>query len=438
MRIAVLAFLLLGACSLEPDYETPNIAYPDQWEQPGDTALTAPSHWWEGFQDPQLNRLVDAALAQNNNLAAAIARVEQARASARTTGATRLPQLGVNATTRQNLNQGEDATSQATATLSYELDLFGKNNSRYRSAIAAWEASGYDRQALAITVAGDVSENYIGWLLTQERLRIARANLANTQEVLQIVEARTRVGRDSGLELAQQQQQVASAAASIASLESTADAYRYQIALLLGEAPQGFMLQPASFAALTVPSVAASLPSTLLQQRPDIAAAEAELRAAHADIGAARAAFFPSPTLGLEGALLEGSAPVYAVTGSLLQTIFSGGALEGELERSNARQEELVALYRDTVLTAFKEASLAQSQRQTDATRVTSLEQGAASAAEAYRIARRRYEVGSTDFTTLLTTERTRFTAEDSSATARFDLLQSTINLYRATSQALE
>ncbi len=438
--ICLFPLLLLGACSLVPEYLRPNIDFSDQWEetpvaaQPQAQAI--PARWWENFDSPTLNSLVTQALAQNNDLAASVARVAQARADARIARSRLYPQVDATAgdsrTLYQSRSGSKNHTQQAGIGVSYELDLFGTNRADIEAAEFSLQATEFNREALALVVASDTASAYLSLLTTVEQQRIAEENLKSSTQVLAIIKAQFDAGRTSALELAQQKTTVASTQAALAMLVRETEIERHQLAVLTGVAPQNFKPTLDDFATLKVPDIAPILPSALLEQRPDIRAAEAQLQAANADIGVARAAFFPSVSIGVDGSLVKDAGTALGLSANLLAPIFHAGALEGNLEASKQRKEELVANYRTAVLTAFQESSDALSDLKSAAVRDVALAEAAKQSQEAYDLARARYLGGAIDYQTLLNTQRSLLTSQDAYAAARLDQLQAATSLYKA------
>jgi NodT family efflux transporter outer membrane factor (OMF) lipoprotein len=311
--------------------------------------------------------------------------------------------------------------------------LFGRNRSDAQAADYHAEASAYDRDALAIIVAADTARRYFEILAFKDRLKTARVNLSNAEEVARIVDARFNEGRVSGLEAAQQRTALANTQAALASVESQLAASESALAVLLARAPQEFDVAAQSLNGISGPAIAPALPARLIEQRPDIRRDEAELKAANADIGAARAAFFPGLTLSADAALLGSpSGAATSLAASLLAPIFRGGALTGGLEFANARQKELAENYRKTVLTSFKEVEDALAAVKAADERQKQFGIAAAQAANAYAIARARFEEGATDFQTLLDTQSAQLQADDNFTQARLERLTAAIALYKA------
>ena len=237
----------------------------------------------------------------------------------------------------------------------------------------------------------------------------------------------------SGLELAQQKASLANTETSIASLQQQSETLRNQLAVLTGQPPQNFNITATTLGGFVIPAVAPGQPSDLLERRPDIRTAEADLKAANIDIGAARAAYFPSLNIGLSSALSGSpSALTTGLVGSALAPIFEGGAIDANVEQSKARKQELIANYRGVILNAFKEVEDALSAQKSAAERVVSLQVAATQSQKAFDIASIRYKEGSTDYQTLLDTQRALFQAQDSLLQASFDQISASIDLYKS------
>ncbi|MGD9650582.1 MAG: efflux transporter outer membrane subunit, partial [Dongiaceae bacterium] len=410
----------LSACSLIPPYMRPSMNTPAEWSSAA-SVKTVPlvKEWWNYFGSAELNRLMGQALNDNLDLRAALGRVAQARAQEKIARASLFPSLDASGSitaSRDNPARGAATGGTGYAAnlgLSYEADLWGANAADRKAASARTLSSIFDRDALALLVAGDVSQAYFDVLTFRERLFISQNNLANAKEILNIVEARFTIGAASALELAQQKTAVANAEAAYASLERQEKNAENRLAILLGEAPQKIKVLAKNLDKLMVPSVAPLQPAQLLERRPDIRAAEAGLIAANADIGAARAAYYPSLNLSADAGLAARTlgSPIgtaLSAAGSLTAPIFQGGALEGGVELSLARRNELAEIYRKTVLTAFQEVEDALIAAVTAEKRAIALQTAAQEAANAYRLSRLRYEAGSIDFLTLLDAQRSQ------------------------------
>ena len=451
----------LAGCSLAPDYQPPEMNIPEQFTNaPASTATpTSEETWWKAFGSEELVSLITQTQKANNNLLASRARMEQAEALAKVAGGSLFPQLALSGSGGRSSgrgggngffnnsnegtnggrgnNGGSTTNYSTTASLSYELDLFSKLRDTANATDATALASHYDRDALRLTTTAQTAEAYGNLLALDERVAIAEQNLHNADILLQVIQTRFDAGAVSLLELSQQQTLRANELATVASLRQQREAAQNMLAVLVGETPESFKVTATSLTGISPPEVAAVLPSELLARRPDIASLEAQLRAANFNIGAARAAFFPSLSLsasfGLSANPSSSSAEtITSLMASLSAPLFTGGQLEGNLEHATARQKELAALYRQAVLTAFGEAENALYTVETTTSRLVALSQATDAAKKAYTAARIRFDNGAIDMPTLLTTQSALFNAEDSLAQAKADRLIAATELFKA------
>ncbi len=447
-RISLSAGLaaVLAGCSMIPDHETPDMAMPATWDGP-QQAASAPvtavgADWWSHFGSAELDGLMSQALAANQDLEAALQRIAQARAAVRVAGASLLPRVDAGGAldgevSRADASTDDDTGYRANLLASYELDLWGRNQAGVESAAASLAASTYDRNALALVVQAEVASTYVGALALKDRLTIAHANLDLARQLLSLIETQYREGRTSALEVAQQRLTVATQEAEVPTLEAQLRASENALAILLGRPPQGFRVTADSLSSLRLPAVAAGQPSDLLVRRPDIRKAEADLEAANADIGAARAAFLPTVEITAEAAvtgLLTAGSPAAAASlaGSLLAPIFSGGQLEGQLESSRARYAELIASYRQAVLVSLQETEDALVATDASRRRVALLDQAVVQARDAFALSQLRYNAGAVDFIAVIDAQRSQLSAEDSLLLAELDRYDAAIDLFEA------
>lgn len=442
--ICIVSSILLVGCSQIPDYERPVVQTPSRWSDVQEQSPTLIAYeWWRSFGSEYLNAMMDKALENNTDLRAGIQRIEQARASLKIAGASLLPSVdGTSGASRSKSNPASGNSSYSTSlsagvSVSYEVDLFGANRADIAAAEAGYQGSVFDQEVLKLSLMGDVATGYFTLLNLRERLDIADANLQNANEVLSIIEIKVREGAESDLERAQQQSAVSSSEAARASLEEQVKNAENALAVLIGEMPQMIVIERAQLDNLNVPDIAPGQPSSLLERRPDLRSAESDLLAANADIGAARAAFFPSITLGLSDSIAaagfgDPTSTVLSLASSLAVPIFQGGSLKGGLEQANARQLELVETYRGNVLTAFQEVEDALAAVKAARSRETSLQVAMDNARRAYDLSKARYDAGAIDFQTLLDTQNAQLSAEDSYAQAKLARMTAAINLYKA------
>jgi multidrug efflux system outer membrane protein len=443
--------LALAACSLGPRYQKPDIAPPEHWVTPADPAAPEwpSSEWWRGFNSSDLDAFIAAAQRANDDLRAAVARVSEADAERRIARAPLLPTLGIAAqATRARAPQpGSSNAAFATGndfnpllTASYQLDFFGKNRAQLAAATATANASRYDRSTIELTVMAGVASSYFQALELRDRLAIADSNLANASQALHGLELEERAGIATALDVAQQQTVVATVNASIPPLREQLRQTLDALAILVGSPPQAVDVTSGGLDALSQPQVRPGLPSELLARRPDVAAAEAQLMAANANIAAARAAFFPAINLTADGGyespalatLLTPASRVWSLGAGLTQPIFQGGALLGGYSLVKAQYQELLADYHKAVISALANVEDALVGVQQTTEQVSRQQQATEQARRAYRFAQAQMHAGTINVLTLLNTETTLFTAEDALAQAKYAHLQSLVSLYQA------
>jgi multidrug efflux system outer membrane protein len=444
----LLTSTLLSSCSVGPTYHRPVVALPAHWRESNTAsqAIWPSKDWWQGFGSPQLDAYIAQADSQNFDIAAAIARVKEADAQARIAGAALLPSItgGSDASTNRVITT-KTATPNAYregdlgVDASYEIDFWGKNHDTAEAAKQTAIAAGYNQQVIALAVTSGVAMTYFQALALQDRITVAQDNLAAAQQMLTGIQMQFTTGITTELNIEQQQTVVDSLRESIPPLQLQLSQATDALAILLGEPPESVKLQSGSLLNLQMPGVAPGLPSDLLARRPDVHEAEAQLISANANIKAARAAFLPSFTLtgqyGLESVGLASFAPptaIFALAGGLMQPIFEGGALTGQLEYSKARYTELMDDYRKSIVSALSDvedglASVQQTEQQLDAqTDVV------ATAQRAYDISEAQYQGGTIDLLTALSTETTLFQAKDMLIQVRLAHAQALVSMFQA------
>jgi outer membrane protein, multidrug efflux system len=404
--------------------------------------------WYRGFGSDELTALVDFAASNNTHLARAGERVAQADARARQAGAAILPSVAGNANANylaghSPQGSGHELDWFAMLSASYEVDFWGKNRATARAALLQAGASRAERDTVELTILGGVADEYFQVLALRERLTIARSNRGAAQKILDAVQARFEAGLASPTELAAQKAALDGAEIAISNLDGQEMQARAALALLLGRIPENFEVSGKSLDSLSEPVVSAGLPSELLARRPDIAAAEANLRASSANLAAARAALFPSlaltagagvqnPALPATVLTIGGVGPSFALAASLTQPIFDRGRLRAQRDEAAAKERELLAAYRAAILAALVDVENALGALQhLDATR--EFEQGSLAESErAFEGARLRYQAGSGDFLTLLESQRTVYAARDQFTQYKLARLQALVALGKA------
>ena len=403
--------------------------------------------WWEVFQDPQLQELIRTALKQNYDVRIAAARILEAQAQLGITRADQLPTIdagaaGVNYRIPNLKRIGpayETSETSVSASLAWELDFWGKYRRATESARANLLATEWARRAVINTLVSNVAAAYFQLRAYDLQLEISRQTLASRQESLQLTRTLSDGGAGSMLDVRQAEQLVAVAAETIPDLERSIQQQENFISTLLGNNPgpiaRGMTLteQP------HLPEVPPGIPSALLERRPDIRAAEAQLMAANAQIGVAKAAYYPQITLTASSgysssaltSLFTGPAGFWAFGGSLVQPIFAGGRIKSGVRLSEARQKEMVLTYQQTIQQAFRGVSDALiGYQQSRAFRVHQ-EQLVLAAHAAAQLSEVRYRGGATSYLEVLTNETNAFSAELGLVQAQLNELSSLVEIYR-------
>jgi NodT family efflux transporter outer membrane factor (OMF) lipoprotein len=453
-RMASLACLsiLLAGCSLTPSYIRPDPGLAAQWmrgrDMPLEQAVPVQSGWWRSFDDPVLSSLVERSLRDNLTLAGAQARIEQARGTAEAAGAALYPTLSLNGAINRthpgggsgsSSNSGSPTSGQSLfAQAGYEIDFWGKNRAARNSAQALTQATVFDGDTVALTLTASVADTYFQLLSLHERLALAQKISADADRLLKLVQTQVAAGVATELQVELQRNSAATFAAVIPVLQQQSEQNAHLLAVLVGATPENFTLPAAGLNAIRIPQVRPDLPASILQRRPDIRAAEARLISANFDVGAARAAFFPSLSLtGSAGYSSDTLAhffgnPFTDIAASLLQPVFDGGQLQGRLKYDRARFTELAAAYRLTILGALQDVedslSTAQHQQELETSDLIAV----SSARRAAFLAETQYRLGTADFLSVLTAQRTLFQAEDALLQVHLQRLQASVGLFRA------
>ena len=447
------ASVLLGGCaSMVPLYETPALPVSPQYAShtAGQGVSAAAIGWRDYFADPQLQALLAQALENNRDLRTAVLQIEQARAVYGIQRADLLPSMGAQAGVSRSRVPGELSPtgrpllgSQYQAGLglaSWEIDFWGRVGSLRDAALQSYLATEEARRAVTVGLVAQVANSYLTLRELDERIALARQNIASRAETLRIFSRRVEVGSTSRLNLTQVQTLLAQAQALGAQLEQSRETQLHALSLLVG-APVD--LPPAAGRLAEQPvlrELAAGLPSDLLTQRPDIVAAEYQLKAANASIGAARAAFFPrvalTGSLGtasteLDGLFASGS-QAWTFSPSISLPIFSGGRLRNNLALAELRRDAAVAQYEKTVQGAFRDVADALSARRWLAEQLTIAQAALAAQTERARLSQLRYDNGAAAFLEVLDAQRDLLTAEQQLVQIRRSLLSSGVGLYAA------
>ena len=444
-----LAVSLTGCASWSPTAAPlPALAVPAAWSTPVSPSATSTSsslaQWWQRFNDPLLSTLVTQALQANTSIRSAQAALQQSRALRDVKTAGMGPGVSASGSAQRSQSGSNDASNSFRVGLdaSWEPDIFGAK----RSNLSASEADAQTAEATLadaqVSVAAEVALAYIQLRGQQAQLAIARSNLANQQETLQITDWRAQAGLITSLEVEQARAASDQTRAQLPALEANIAKTRHSLAVLTGQAPGA--LQELLTAPQALPQVAEdlalSIPAQTLRQRPDVRAAEHRVRAALARVSAADAARYPgfslSGSLGLNaltlGALSNGASVATALLGSISVPLLDGGAARAQVQAQESALEQARVNYESVVLTALKDVEDALVALQGDRARLVHLQSAATAAGNSALLAQQRYSSGLIDFQTVLQTQRTLLTAQDSVASNHTDISADHVRLYKA------
>jgi NodT family efflux transporter outer membrane factor (OMF) lipoprotein len=462
------AACLAGCVLVGPNYIAPTASelnVPSSWQGASPSTPTGleVANWWQHLGDALLTRLITQAMQASPNVQSARAKLRQARAQRRLAFGNLWPtinasssaqhmeisQSGVMGAQNPGLNGAQNAGVGGSQDLydvgfdaSWEPDIVGGQRRALEAARADEQASAATLRQTYVTLAAEVARNYVDARSAQARIAIAQANLASQSETLALTEWRVQAGLTSSLDAEQARTNVEQVRAAIPVLKTSLAEAEHRLAVLLGLAPDA--LHDDLETAVPIPHVPEPLtlgiPADILRQRPDVAAAERTLAAATARIGEATAARYPSLTLsgsvGLEamaiGALTNGSSLAASVLGKLAQTVFDGGRISAQIDIQNAAQEQSLANYKATVLGALEDVENALVSIANSQARATALTRAVESARNAALLAHHRYTSGLSDFQTVLDTERTVLTVEETLKGAEADNTTAVIQLYKA------
>jgi NodT family efflux transporter outer membrane factor (OMF) lipoprotein len=433
--VACLGLLTTGCANLPP--HAAEIA-------PTATTQLQQKDWWRDFNDPLLSSLIDQALQTNTSIRSAQAALQQARALRDVKVANSRPGLSLSGSAQRSQTESFDATHNFRAGLdaSWEIDVFGA----VRSGVAASEADALVAQAslrdVRVSIAAEVALAYIQLRGQQSQLAIAQKNLTSQSETLQITDWRAQAGLITSLDVEQARAATAQTAAQIPALTAGIAKTRHSLAVLTGQRPLELDQLLADVRAVPQPvdPSASVIPADTLRQRADVRAAELRIQAALSRVDATEAARYPSFKLGgglsLSALTLAGLTNGATLAGSLLGSVsvplFDAGSGKAQVLAQEAALEQARASYQATVLTALKEVEDALVAIQGDLARLKSLQQAATAADNAATLANSRYQTGLIDFQTILQTQRTRLSAQDSVASVQADLSSDHVRLIKA------
>jgi multidrug efflux system outer membrane protein len=455
LTLAVTA-IVLGGCSLIPEYQQPAAPVAAQYPQgpaysPAEAANVAAAEqgWRQFFRDPALQRLVQGALENNRDLRVAALNIQAYQAQYRIQRSDLFPSVGVQGDGLRQRTPGDlsttgNARTSTTYTVnagfsSYELDFFGRIRSLSDQALQVYFASEEARRTTQISLVANVATAYLTWQADLELLRLTQDTLKAYNESLRLISRTTEVGVSTALDLAQARTQVETAKISLARYTRQVAQDLNSLTLLVG-APLPTDLKPMGLGDDLLSEVPAGMPSDLLTRRPDILQAEHNLLAANASIGAARAAFFPRITLtaaagtgssDLDGLFKSGSG-AWQFEPNIILPIFTAGSLQASLDYAQIQKDINVANYEKAIQTAFQEVSDGLTARRTYVDQLQAQRDNVQANRDYYRLAERRYRIGVDSNLTLLDAQRSLFSAQQSLITDRLSQLTSEVNLYKA------
>jgi multidrug efflux system outer membrane protein len=450
--LAAATAALVAGCMMGPDYARPKVDAPAAFRfEPAAAAETANTAWWKQFGDPVLDQLIDTALANNLNVKVAAANVEQALAVITQTRSSLFPQVGYQANAERARAPevglvatipnypNPQSTYQALLTASWEIDLWGRIRRLSESAQANMLATDEARRGVILTLVSTVATNYVTLRGLDEQLVIAKSTLGTYGEAVRLYQLQFRYGQTSQMTVSQAQSQYETAAVQIPLIESQIAQTENALSVLLGGNP-GPIPRGKSIYDLALPPVPAGVPSMLLERRPDLLQAEQTLIAANAQIGAAKALYFPTISLtGVLGSssrdlsdLFKGPTRVWNYAGQVIGPIFTFGAVSGQVAQSEAAQQAALQSYRLSIQNAFADVANALVANQKLQEQLAAQERLVAALKDYARLARLQFDGGYTSYTTVLQAEQTLFPAELALASIRASVFSSAANTYKA------
>jgi len=413
--------------------------------------------WWKSFNSTEMSGLIATAQTNNLDLAVAMASVLQAEAQRNVARSALFPDLNAQASAQRTSTgggsfgfAGQSLSSSSKSIVgntfsvglnaSYMPDIWGLAQDNLRAAQEALKSASFAQEVVALTVTAEVANTYLDVLALRQQVAITEKNIEDAKRILTITQAKVTNGVSSNLDLAQQKAIIDGQEAQLPPLREQEREAVYALAILLAQPPEGFDVSAQNMDGLASPAIAPGIPSALLERRPDVAEAEANLASAHANVDAARAAFFPQISLTGSGdtsafkigQLFQASTMGWSIGASALQTIFDAGKLKAESDVARAEQQGLVSTYRKTVLTAFSNVETSVGQVSNFGQEQEALEREVKDSAEAFRLSELQYREGIIELLNLLQAQQTLFTAENQLILAKLARLQADVNLYMA------
>lgn len=463
--LALAACALVAACAVGPDYKRPATEVPQQYKEAGDWKVANPNDaivrgkWWEIFNDPQLNALEEQVAAANQNILVAEAQYRQAQALVQSARAQFFPTLGANASATRSrsvrttvnpdgsLSVGNPSlTNSQSLSLdaSWELDLWGGIRRNVESNKASAEASARDLASALLSAQATLAQDYFQLLVTDTQKAVLQRTVADYERFLKLTQNQYAVGVAQRSDVLTAQTQLKQAQAQLLDAEVTRAQLEHAIAVLIGKPPATFSIAPTKAANVyelpTLPDIPLGIPSAVLERRPDVAAAERRMAATNAQIGVAKAAYFPTLTLGASVGLTANTlshlatlpSRIWSIGPTLATSLFDGGARSAAVDKAGAAYDASVATYRQTVLGAFQDvednlAALRWQAREFDAQA-----DAVKAAQEAAQLDLNRYRAGTISFLEVITAQATAYNAERTLLTLQGKQYSATVLLVKA------
>lgn len=442
---SITVFVFLSGCHSHTKYIESNFTVPETYEfNTNSNSTNISTSWWENFNSTALNDLIQKSKLNSPDALIAVQNLEVSRLQLANAGLSYYPGIDLSAGSsgsRSRPDGGSWSTSRGTnanVNINYEIDFWGKIAGQKEEAYASFLSTKYGKDSTMLTLYSSVAEGYFNLLATQERLRIAKENLKIGEELLRIVKARYNAGSVSSLDVNQQQSSYLSQKANVENLEYALKEYKSSLAILIGEAPQSYMVHSDDFWNISIPEVVAGLPSELLLNRPDIAIAKENVNAANAATKVANADRFPSFSLSASGGISSDSLLSFADPTSLLSlglnaayTLLDWGELRNLRDIEVARTKEAILTYNKTILQALKESEDALNNVAYQKSLRLIQEDMVEYTKKSLDISSLQYKHGTIDFTTLLSAQNDYFSATDSLASQRLSHLSALVTLYQ-------
>jgi outer membrane protein, multidrug efflux system len=453
---AIVLALVVGGCTVGPDYQQPRPSMPVQWSSAGENGIAVGGsmeivRWWDLFGDSQLESLVDRAVGANKDLKLAEARVREARAQWRAAGVASWRTVDATGS-YQRVRTSENVPSsssgqerdlfQAGFDAGWEIDLFGGVRRSVEAAQAQLDAAEENRRDVLVTLVAEVATNYLALRGSQSRLAIARENIRTEQDTVALTQGRFDAGLGSKLSVVQSEALLAGTEARIPVLEASIRQTIYRLGVLLGREPQALLeeLLPPAEIPPEPPQIPVGLPSDLLRRRPDIRRAERQLAAATASIGVATAELFPqfslTGLLGLQSGavsdLLTSQSRFWTLGPTLRWPVFDAGRARAAIQVQTARQEEALVIYENTVLGSLEETESAMVAYAKGRSENDALARAVDTTRQSANIALELYQKGLADFLNVLQSQTALYQVQDQFVQSRQDVSTALVALFKA------